>query len=123
MSRRLTPHPRSWLPSNDLRSFGFTWTRAGRWIDCATQRSYLTEEAWPIVYERVREKGSEFAAMCAAGAAWYEMGMPSNEKPNAKTNDGELAEVALQRLAERIARRLELGWWMGVVPPPGEWRW
>lgn len=39
-------------PGSDLHNYGFTRTRAGRWIDTATGKSHLTIEAWAIVNER-----------------------------------------------------------------------
>lgn len=38
--------------ANPLRRRGWTPTRAGRWIDPMTKRSYTAMEAWRVIYER-----------------------------------------------------------------------
>lgn len=38
---------------NPLGRYGWTVTRAGRYIDPVTKRSYLAREAWDIVNERM----------------------------------------------------------------------
>ena len=63
---------RNYRPTNDLRSYGFVRTRAGRWIDPVTSKSLLTIEAWAAVNSRTPfENVAEWRRMDAAGLEWF----------------------------------------------------
>lgn len=44
------------------KRYGWTRTRAGRWLDPLTGRSHTSVEAWQIVNERLDEKSREIIA-------------------------------------------------------------